>query len=56
MTGIDRLMSESEAPVVIADQRGIITHVNAAFGKTFHWKKEDLIGQGLVVLIPRNLQ
>jgi len=46
MTWIDQLMSESEVPVVISDQRGIITHVNESFGKTFHWKTEDLIGQG----------
>ena len=42
MSGIDQLMSESEVPVVISDQRGTITHVNKSFGKIFHWKTEDL--------------
>lgn len=56
MTEIDQLMSESEVPVVISDQRGIITHVNESFGKIFHWKTEDLIGKALTVLIPPNLR
>lgn len=56
MTEIDQLMSESEVPDVISDQRGIITHVNESFGKIFHWKTEDLIGKALTVLIPPNLR
>jgi len=56
MSVIDQLKSELEDPVVIADQRGIITHVNESFGKTYHWLMEDLIGKSLVVIIPRNLR
>lgn len=56
MSGIARLMSESEIPVVIADHRGTITHINESFGKAFLWKAEDLIGKALEVLIPLNLR
>ncbi len=56
MSGIDQLMSESEVPVVIADQRGIIAHVNRSLEKVFNWKEEDLVGKGLVILIPPNLR
>jgi PAS domain S-box-containing protein len=56
MTGINQLMSESEVPVVISDQRGIITHVNESFGRIFNWKREDLVGKALETLIPQNLR
>lgn len=56
MSVIEQLKSESEVPVVIADQRGIITHINESFGKIFHWKTDDLIGKSLVTIIPRNMR
>jgi len=56
MPTIDQLMAASDVPVVIADQRGVITFVNELFLHTFHWEREDLIGQALLVLIPETLR
>lgn len=56
MSRIDQLMSMSEVPVVISDQRGTITHVNDSLMKVFQWKPEELIGKPLLVLIPKNMR
>ena len=56
MITIEDLMSEKEAPVVIADHQGIITHVNDAFAETFEWRADDLIGELITTIIPSTLQ
>lgn len=56
MVTIEDLMSEKEAPVVIADHLGIITHVNDAFAETFEWRADDLIGKLITTIIPPTMQ
>jgi len=56
MVTIEKLMSEKEVPVVIADHQGIITHVNDAFTETFEWRPDDLIGELITTIIPSTLQ
>jgi len=56
MPTIDQFMAASDVPVVMADQRGVITFVNDLFLDTFLWEREDLIGQALLVLIPETLR
>ena len=56
MVTIEKLMSEKEVSVVIADHQGIITHVNEAFTETFEWQADDLIGELITTIIPSTLQ
>ena len=39
-------------PVVIADSRGFVTHVNEAFERAFGWSGEDIIGHLLSEIMP----
>ncbi len=52
---MDQLRSETGVPVVIADHDGSITYVNARFEAIFGWKSEEIVGQPLTTIIPKNL-
>ena len=56
MVTIEKLMSEKEVPVIIADHQGIITHLNDAFTEAFEWRADDLIGELITTIIPPTLQ
>ena len=42
-------------PVVIADHQGFITYINDAFEGAFGWKKSEIVGKPLTVIIPKTL-
>lgn len=42
----------TDVPVVEADHQGLITHVNARFEEVFRWRREEILGKPLTVLIP----
>ena len=50
---IDELRRETGVPVVIADHQGVITYVNEPFEQVFQWSSHEIIGQPLVVIIPK---
>lgn len=52
---IDELKRITDLPVVIADQEGVITYVNARFEHVFGWTRSQIAGKLLTVLIPSNL-
>jgi len=52
---IEELRKEKDAPVVIADKQGLITHVNARFEQAFGWAAQDLLGKPLTTIIPKHL-
>ena len=56
MVKLEDIMSETDAPVVVADHRGLIVRVNLAFEKTFQWNSDDLIGQTIATIVPGNLR
>lgn len=56
MVTFEKLMSEKEVPVIIADHQGIITHLNDAFTEAFEWQADDLIGELITTIIPPALQ
>jgi len=55
MTTIKELRDTTDLPVVIANQNGLITYINARFEKTFHWTASELIGKSLTTIIPEKL-
>jgi PAS domain S-box-containing protein/excisionase family DNA binding protein len=56
VASIDEIVDQDEPAVVIADQRGFITRVNAAFERIFGWSAGEIIGRPLSTIIPPNLR
>ena len=52
MHTFEELCAEENEPVVVADENGIICHVNRCFEETFKWKQEKLKGQLLTIIMP----
>ena len=55
MKKISELMRETGVPVVVADQQGMITHVNGRFETVFGWQVREIVGKPLSIIIPKNL-
>ena len=53
MTTLSELKSETEIPVIIADERGFVTYINHCFTENYLWDSE-LIGKTLLEVIPIN--
>ena len=56
MLTIDQLKADTESPVIIIDETGVIIHINQTFEKTWGWQKEALIGQTLATILPETLK
>ena len=52
MHTFEELCAEESEPVVVADNNGMICHVNRCFEETFKWKKGELKGQLLTIIMP----
>lgn len=52
----EKFISDETVPVVVADDRGLITHVNNIFEQTYSWSVADLLGQPISSIIPHNLK
>lgn len=52
---IDELRQRDDVPVVVADQNGLITEVNATFEAVFGWARRDILGKPLTTIIPPTL-
>ena len=53
---IEDLQTETEKPVIIANDQGLVTHLNEAFEKAWGWGKENLLGQPMTQIIPEELR
>ncbi len=49
---IQKLQLDVNQPIVIANDNGIITYVNALFEKSYGWTSADLVKQSLLTIIP----
>lgn len=56
MTTIASLRAETHRPVILADNQGVVSSVNAAFEKTFGWRSADLVGRPITAIIPNKLR
>lgn len=52
---IEELEKRTDVPVVVVDDQGLITFVNAPFESVFGWPPKEIIGRPLTVIIPTNL-
>lgn len=53
---IAQMRSRQDVPVVIAEQDGCISYVNAAFETVFGWTATQIVGQSLAVIMPARLR
>lgn len=49
-------VDKGDTPIIIANDIGIIVHVNESFEETFLWTLTDLVDQPISIIIPKNLR
>ncbi|MEM8604123.1 MAG: PAS domain S-box protein [Cyanobacteria bacterium P01_H01_bin.121] len=52
MTTWETLQQETDLPLVLTDQQGLIMAINAAFTQVLGWQAAEIIGQSITVIIP----
>jgi PAS domain S-box-containing protein len=52
---LGELRQERAFPVVVADERGVITYVNEPFERVFGWGAAEIVGRPLTRIIPPTL-
>lgn len=52
---LDDMRRETAVPVILADERGTISHVNDRFVEAFGWSRGDLVGAPLLRIIPESM-
>lgn len=53
---IQDLRNETEKPVILADEQGLVTAVNDAFASAYGWTAESLVGRSIANIIPEDLR
>lgn len=48
--------TDETVPIIIADNLGIIIHINSLFEQTYSWKSSELLGEPISTIIPANLR
>lgn len=49
---ISGMITQENIPAITIDEEGVITQINGAFQKVYGWKKQNLIGKPLFIIIP----
>ncbi|MUG92280.1 PAS domain-containing protein [Scytonema sp. UIC 10036] len=52
MNTIDEMKLETQFPVIITDEQGIISYVNDCFTSVFGWNLDEIMGEHLEIVIP----
>lgn len=55
-TTLTELQQVTDSPVVIADNRGLITYVNSCFQEVLGWTQQDLLGKLITTLLPEEFR
>jgi PAS domain S-box-containing protein len=50
------VLEETRVAAVVADHRGLITHVNARFEEVFGWPQSEIVGRPLTTIMPKTLR
>ena len=53
---IAELKQKIDAPVVMANHEGFIIYVNQRFETVFGWPQDEIVGQLLTTILPKNFQ
>jgi PAS domain S-box-containing protein len=56
MPSIEQLKQESELPLIVTEDRGIVIYINSTFEKIFGWSARELVGQPLTLILPLYFQ
>ena len=56
MKTVKEFLNEKNVPVVAIDEKGIFYYVNDAFENAFGWKREDLIGNLITLIMPSHMR
>lgn len=53
---IAELKEIETVPVMIANQQGLITYINAQFEEVLGWTPDDIIGELITIILPTSFQ
>ena len=56
MSRLSELKKDPTRPVLVADQQGTVTFVNAAFTRTLGWEAEEILGEPITTIIPERMR
>lgn len=56
MSQFDELRAVKDLPVIVADERGLITEVNEPFCSVFGWSRAEIVARPLSSIIPPDLR
>lgn len=54
--GVEDILHEQTLPAVAIDEHGLFFHVNNAFEEAYGWRKEDLIGKVITIIMPPHMR
>lgn len=53
---VDDILQEKKLPAVAIDEHGLFFHVNEAFEAVYGWKKDDLLGKVITIIMPPHMR
>jgi len=53
---IEEIRAVEDIPVIVTDDEGIVTYVNAQFEKELGWSADEALGESVTMVIPENLR
>ncbi len=53
---IEEMKKMEDKTVVVTDEEGVLTFVNATFEKHFGWSYDEAVGKPMAMIIPQNLR
>ena len=54
MVTINEMKHQTDLPVLISDDQGLIIYVNECFSKIFEWEFADIVGKSIITIIPNS--
>ncbi len=55
-TNIAELKAIDSYPVVIANNQGLITHINQRFEEVLEWTAQDVVGELITIILPSSFR
>jgi PAS domain S-box-containing protein len=53
---VDHVLQVTDVAAVVADHRGLITHVNPRFEEVFGWPRSEVLGRPITIIIPKTFR
>lgn len=55
-TNIAELKAIGDYPIVIANNQGLITHINQRFEEVLEWTPQDVLGELITIILPSSFR